>query len=253
MNKAKDSLMNHTPSVSSGAGSSLNSELRVVLKKLDISGMQRIQDISDCSRAITPDEASEAFPLPLENCDHQNMVVHSDDYSTGIDDALFSFEEAKEAYMSGEKIMHKAKLSFEDLLRAFVVESKTPLMHITFFLTMLKRYKPYVNFDDLPWTGRTLMRTNVSDRLGTEIHQIYEENGTSSQADEADEDAASSCASIGTENSENQDPMDLVSTHPNEPSSIRNKVVTGKYVHFGLDRGVFGDSIGFTHIFHQTT
>lgn len=191
------------------------------------------------------------------------------------DDEPFTTDEATVRYLESCQPSDNVILSFEDLFRHYLSKSRGAQQHVTTLFKGLKKFRPIIDYDKLPATGPTVMKKGKKDLKGAKIYTVYEDNSASNlkkggrvrrkRKDEVDipDDLTIPCADNDVEDGDDDDvrlSSDSDDDHrinarfmdPEVDAFGQKRKIAGKYVHFGLENGIFGESIGeFIFIFRK--
>lgn len=210
---------------------------------------------------------------PEVECDDEGRSSHSSGYASQPDvDMILDMvqagkekdvgewlnsilDDATKEYIASCKPNPDANPEFEDIFRHYLSKSRGAQKYVTMLFKALKKFRPVIDYDKLPATGPTVMKKKKKDLKGAKIFPIYVDF-TSSNAkrgkrkepkknklDEPDDVVVADIDEVDEEEgvrcSDSEDEL-FCPRRPDETS--RN--VAGKYVHFGLEKGIFGESIG---------
>jgi len=208
----------HTPSDDEVAASNDNG---------DIFGLPLNDDGNAANQSYSSVYTSDDEPFEEASVDVERMHRNGS-FEDFLDDGTIR-------YLKGGNALEAPPLTFVDILRDFVTDAQIPAMKVTRLLCTLKLHRPVLVHEDLPFTGKTLMGGKIADRKGAKIFNIYEEKSDTSEDEDADVNNAT-----GEDRRKAQKRKGRKRKRKHNP---RQGDAIGKYVHFGLEAGIFGESI----------
>lgn len=187
----------------------------------------------------------------------------------GQDESTSALYEEARVYMENCKPNYDVKIEFEEFMREHVSTSKQAQFHVTKLFKRLKKYQPKIDYDRLPTTCDTLMKKGKKDMKKAEIFTIYVDESKSNvkqvrkkikkpvkryvlnNEDIEDEPGEPDVSGRVVQESSSSDDVNLTDDEKDKPKRNhefdergRRKRIAGKYAHFGLESGIFGESIG---------
>lgn len=179
---------------------------------------------------------SNIYTLPKFIAQDENHLIGDllvDQYALGTPD-MFGSQRVK--FLSSDLTKLNRSVSFTRVLQHWCVSEHISLEAITRFLRLMHYYKPTIVLGDydprgaIPHTGRTLLSRSKRAQLDRSSRTGLSRQDYASSVFEENKCKAYNIFGPGFK--------------------TKDKVLTGRYVHFGLEKAILGTSIGLIHRFH---